>query len=88
MVGQRGAGRDGVALSPGQTTVAAGYVPWVRAVSTRLAALPGVVAIQIGNEANNTGSAAAGDGAYPGAVDAIAHGVPAARRSGRGRRAP
>jgi hypothetical protein len=66
---------------PAQTTVAAGYVPWVRAVSARLAALPGVAAIQIGNEANNTGSAAAADGAYPGAVDAIALGVPAARQA-------
>ncbi|MHB8693539.1 MAG: hypothetical protein ACYDHH_20060 [Solirubrobacteraceae bacterium] len=66
---------------PAQPALASGYVPWVRAVSARLAALPGVTAIQIGNEANNTGSAAASDGAYAGAVDAIAHGVPAARQA-------
>jgi len=56
-----------------------GYVRWVQTVVSRLAALPGLVALQIGNEPNNTTSAAAGDGAYPGVINAIAHGVPAAR---------
>jgi len=56
-----------------------GYVPWVQTVVSLLAALPGLVALQIGNEPNNTTSAAAGDGAYPGVINAIAHGVPAAR---------
>jgi len=66
---------------PAAPALAAGYVPWVRAVAARLAAIPGVSAIQIGNEANNTGSAAAGDGAYPGALAALAQGVPAAREA-------
>jgi hypothetical protein len=64
---------------PARADLAAGYVPWVQNVATRLAALPGLVALQIGNEPNNTTSTAAGDGAYPGVIDAIAHGVPAAR---------
>jgi hypothetical protein len=66
---------------PARSGVASGYVPWVEAVTARLAAIPGVAAIQIGNEANNTASAAAADGAYPGAVEAIASGVPAARQA-------
>jgi hypothetical protein len=37
------------------------------------------VAIQVGNEANADGSPAASDGAYPGAVQAVAQGVTAAR---------
>jgi hypothetical protein len=52
----------------------------VRAVATRLAALPGVVEIQIANEVNNT-AASAGDGSYPGAITAVAQGVPAARQT-------
>jgi hypothetical protein len=64
------------ALTP---LVGAGFTDWVRSVSRRLAALPGTIAIQIGNEANNTGSAAAGDGAYDGAVGAIARAIPGAR---------
>jgi hypothetical protein len=66
---------------PARPELAAGYVPWVATVATRLAALPGLLALQIGNEANNTASAAAGDGAYPGAVDAIAHAIPVARQA-------
>jgi hypothetical protein len=65
---------------PATPALASGYVPWVSAVATRLAALPGVVAIQITNEVNNT-SPGAGDGAYPGALGALAHGVPAARQA-------
>jgi hypothetical protein len=61
--------------------LAGGYVPWVDAVASRLAAIAGVVAIQVGNEANNDGSPAASDGAYPGAVEAVAAGVPAAREA-------
>jgi len=64
---------------PARPDLDAGYVPWVQSVATRLAALPGLLALQIGNEPNNTQSAAAGDGAYPGVVSAIAHGIPAAR---------
>ncbi len=64
---------------PARPDLEAGYVPWVQSVATRLAALPGLLALQIGNEPNNTQSAAAGDGAYPGVVKAIAQGVPAAR---------
>ncbi len=68
-----------VRYRPARPDLGPGYVPWVRNVAARLAALPGVAALQIGNEPNNTASAAAGDGAYPGVIDAIAHGVPAAR---------
>jgi len=66
---------------PATAALAGGYEPWVSAVSTRLAAIANVVAIQVGNEANNSGSAAAGDGAYPGAVQAIATAIPAARQA-------
>jgi hypothetical protein len=66
---------------PGRPDLAAGYVPWVRTVAARLAALSGLAALQIGNEPNNTASAAAGDGAYPGVINAVAHGVPAARQA-------
>jgi hypothetical protein len=64
---------------PARASLAAGFVPWVRAATTRLAALPGTVAVQIGNEANADGAPAASDGAYAGAITAIAKGVPAAR---------
>lgn len=66
---------------PASSQLHAGYLPWVRAISARLAAIPGVAAIQIGNEANNDSSPAAGDGAYPGAIDAVAQGVAAARQA-------
>jgi hypothetical protein len=66
---------------PATAELASGYLPWVDAVAGRLAAIPGVVAIQVGNEANNDGAPAASDGAYPGAMEAVAAGVPAARRA-------
>jgi hypothetical protein len=66
---------------PANPELASGYVPWVGAVAIQLAAIPGVAEIQVGNEANNAGSPAASDGAYPGAVQAVAQGVPAARRA-------
>lgn len=66
---------------PARAALAGGYVAWVQAVSGRLAQIPDVVAIQVGNEPNNSSSPAAGDGAYPGAVAAIAQGVPAARQA-------
>jgi hypothetical protein len=66
---------------PASAALGAGYPAWVAAVSARLAAIAKVVAIQIGNEANNTSSPAAGDGAYPGAVQAIATAIPAARQA-------
>lgn len=66
---------------PARSDLAPGYVPWVEAVTARLASIAGVAAIQIGNEANNSASAAGSDGAYPGAVQAIASGVPAARQA-------
>jgi hypothetical protein len=66
---------------PARSDLGSGYVPWVESVTERLATIPGIAAIQIGNEANNTASAAAADGAYPGAVQAIASGVPAARQT-------
>jgi len=55
-----------------------GWLDWVRAISKRLAALPNVVAIQVGNEPNNM-TPAAGDGSYPNAIQNIAQGVIAAR---------
>jgi hypothetical protein len=61
--------------------LAPGYVPWVRRVATRLARLRGLVAIQIANEVNNTASAAAADGAYPGAITALVQAVPVARQA-------
>jgi hypothetical protein len=66
---------------PASVGLVSGYVSWVRDVAGRLAAISGVVAIQIGNEANNTASGAAGDGAYADAAQAIALGVPAARQA-------
>ncbi|MGZ4561401.1 MAG: hypothetical protein ACXVXJ_10630 [Mycobacteriaceae bacterium] len=66
---------------PARPDLAASYVPWVQTAAARLAALPGLVALQIGNEPNNTASTAAGDGAYPGVVTAIAHAIPAARKA-------
>jgi hypothetical protein len=66
---------------PASPSVASGYGAWVGSVAGRLAQLPGLVSLQIGNEANNTSSPAAGDGAYPGAVAAIAHAVPVARQA-------
>lgn len=63
---------------PARPDLTAGYLPWLQTVGTRLAALPGLIALQIGNEPNNT-TPAAGDGAYPGVINAIAHGIPAAR---------
>jgi hypothetical protein len=66
---------------PARADLASGYVRWVEAVSARLAAIRRVADIQIGNEANNGASAAAADGAYAGAVQAIASGVPAARQT-------
>jgi hypothetical protein len=66
---------------PARTDLVSGYVPWVDGVATRLAAIPGVVAIQVGNEANSDGSPAASDGAYGGAVQAVALSVVAARHA-------
>jgi hypothetical protein len=66
---------------PARPDLASGYVPWVRVAVTRLARLRGLVAIQIANEVNNRMSAAAADGAYPGAITALARAVPAARQA-------
>lgn len=63
---------------PADASRAAGYPAWVRTQTRRLAALAGTVSIQIANEPNNP-AAGAGDGSYPGVIDAIATGVPAAR---------
>ncbi len=65
--------------TPTDASQAAGYVPWVRALTKRLAAIPGTVSIQIANEPNNLWPGT-GDGAFPGVIAAIAAGVPAARR--------
>lgn len=73
---------------PARPDLAPGYAPWVTWVSRRLARISRVTAIQVGNEANSTDAAAAADGAYPGAVRAVARAVPRARRAvvGEGRR--
>ena len=63
---------------PADASKAAGYEAWVRTQTRRLAALAGTISIQIANEPNNQ-AAGAGDGSYPGVVNAIATGVPAAR---------
>lgn len=63
---------------PASRRKAAGYRAWVRAQTRRLAALANTVSIQIANEPTNR-APAAGDGAYPGVVAAIARSVPAAR---------
>jgi hypothetical protein len=65
--------------TPTDPTRVAGYVPWVRALTKRLAAIAGTVSIQIANEPNNLWPGT-GDGAFPGVIAAIATGVPAARR--------
>lgn len=66
---------------PASPQLGAGFPAWVADVTTRLAALGGLATVQVGNEPNNTSSPAAADGAYPGAVRAIAEAIPAARRA-------
>lgn len=63
---------------PADAGKAAGYGAWVRTQTRRLAALPGTISIQIANEPNNQ-APNAGDGSYPGVINAIATAVPAAR---------
>ncbi|HVF77214.1 MAG TPA: hypothetical protein VNA28_02865 [Solirubrobacteraceae bacterium] len=63
---------------PQSTGSPAGYQDWVRTQARRLAALPGTLSIQIANEPTNP-AAGAGDGSYPGVIEAIASAVPAAR---------
>lgn len=63
---------------PADATMAAGYLPWVRTQTRRLAAIAGTTSIQIANEPNNL-SPGSGDGSYPGVIAAIAGGVPVAR---------
>jgi hypothetical protein len=63
---------------PTDTSKAAGYPAWVRTQTRRLATLSGTVSIQIANEPNNP-APNAGDGSYPGVINAIATAVPAAR---------
>jgi hypothetical protein len=66
---------------PARPALAPGFSPWVDWVARRLARIPRVVAIQVGNETNSKDAAAAADGAYPGAVRAIARAIPKARRA-------
>lgn len=63
---------------PADAGKAAGYPAWIRTQTRRLAALTGTTSVQIANEPNNP-APDAGDGSYPGVVNAIAAGVPAAR---------
>ncbi|CAA9528956.1 MAG: hypothetical protein AVDCRST_MAG67-3948 [uncultured Solirubrobacteraceae bacterium] len=65
---------------PESRRAAGGYRAWVRAQARRLAALPQTVSIQIANEPTNM-ARAAGDGSYPGVIEAIATAVPAARNA-------
>jgi len=64
---------------PADASRAPGYAAWVRTQARRLAALDRVVSIQVGNEPNNP-ARGAGDGSYPGVIEAIAAAVPVARR--------
>lgn len=57
-----------------------GYVRGVRKAVKVLAKNPALVGLQITNEANMTGAPDAGDGAYPGARQALVSGVVAADR--------
>lgn len=63
---------------PADASWAAGYPAWIRTQARRLAAMAGTVSIQVGNEPNNP-SPGAGDGSYPGVIEAIATAIPAAR---------
>jgi hypothetical protein len=56
-----------------------GYVRFVRQTVDSLGSNPGLVSLQVTNEANLTGAANTSDGAYPGAQDALIQGVIAAR---------
>jgi hypothetical protein len=64
-----------------------GFIGFVRARVRELAANHSFVHVQVTNEANVAGAPNAADGAYPGARDALVHGVVAAkdeaRRDGR-----
>ncbi len=59
------------------------FVRFTRRMTRRLARVPGVKAIQVTNEVNNTLSPDASDGAYPGARMALVRGVIAASRKAR-----
>ncbi len=55
------------------------FTRFVRKIVVRYADLAAVIALQVTNEANVSGSPAASDGDYPGAIDALLTGVVAAR---------
>jgi hypothetical protein len=57
----------------------AGFTEHVRGLVRRYGGDPGFLALQVGNEANLSGAAAASDGAYPGALGALVRGVIAAK---------
>lgn len=58
----------------------AGYRNWMGRQASRLAALPATISIQVANEPTNLATNA-GDGGYPGVIEAIATAVPAAREA-------
>jgi hypothetical protein len=60
-----------------------GFVQFVRDGVNTLGADPGLVSLQVTNEANVTGAPAAADGDYPGAEDALIRGVIAAKSQAR-----
>ncbi len=57
----------------------AGFAEHVRGLVHRYGTDPGFVALQVGNESNLSGAAAASDGAYAGALKAVVRGVIAAK---------
>jgi len=62
---------------------AAGFVEFVRSRVRQLGQRPGVIGVQVTNEANVTGAPSAADGAYSGARDALVQGVIAAKAEAR-----
>ncbi len=70
-----------VATTPREAV--AGYVAGVRKAVQRLGGQPGLIGLQITNEANVTGAPDAADGAFPGARQALVQGLLAADQERR-----
>lgn len=68
-------------VSPDPKIAVERYCAGVRQAVEALGANPGLVSLQITNEANLEGSPAAGDGAYPGSVKALSKGLVTAHRT-------
>ncbi len=61
--------------APASAPDVAGFVAFVRQVVDRVGPNPGVVALQVTNEVNQTVSPDASDGSYAGAIDALVQGI-------------